>query len=182
MVSQVPIVGILMIVQGSLASILGVLFMALGPLLFSLDGFGGGPFRNEDRIGFLFLLLYGSVLLTAGILNIFGGVRALHYRNKVLVITALFFNILPVFSYCFPTALGMIIYGLIVMFQQDVARAFVMGENGYSAEEIKRRLAPVYRHARHYDEDDEEDERRAERRTKPPPASSSPDDTRYYEG
>ena len=43
--------------------------------------------------------------------------------------------------YCLPTAIGLFIYGLIVLLNPSVKRAFEMGEQGYSANKIQNHFA-----------------------------------------
>src|SRR5262245_1913895 len=173
MVSQVPVVGILMIVNGSLAGILGLGLAFMGPFIFSIaamEGRPGGMRPDEKSVVTLISIVYlviGLLVLTAGALNIIAGIRALSYRGRGFVLTALFFNILPLFTcYCSPTSLALMIYGLIVMFQQDVAKAFAMGDEGVPAQSIKLRFAPG---PVRYERDDDYYEMREESRSLPPP-------------
>ena len=145
MVTQVPVIGILMIVNGSLTTLMGLLLAAVGPIMFTaikMDGQGGIPPGEENvltavSIGYTTL---GLLVLTAGILNIIGGIRACNFRGRNFAIVALFFNLLPVFTcYCSMTSIGLMIWGLIVMFNPDTARAFELAEEGYTPDEIKQR-------------------------------------------
>lgn len=174
MVTQVPIIGILMIVHGSLACIMGLLFMIIGPTIIVMEG-NRNRNQNDDKVIAVVLLIFGGLILISGLFNIVAGIRAQKYRSRGFVLTALFLNVLSMCSYCFLTALGLMIYGLIVMFQSDVGRAFAMGEEGYSPDEIKRKFA--YRRDRFDDDyDDDEDFRRDERRRERRPRSD-PDDS-----
>jgi hypothetical protein len=150
MVPQITVVGILMIVNGALASLIGIFVALMGPLMFSMfqrmpPGPPGAPPPPQGLINMISLmyLMMGTSVLVGGAMNVVGGIRALAYRNRALVITALFFNIIPMLTcYCLPTSLGVMIYGLIVMFQPDVAQAFALAEDGHPLEEIRRRLHP----------------------------------------
>jgi hypothetical protein len=121
----------------------------------------------------------GMANAVAGLINIMGGIPMMRYRYRTFVIVALFSNVATFAScYCLPTSLGLMIWGLIVMFQKDVAEAFTMGAAGISVDEIKQRLADD-RRRREYDYDDEDDRgARQSRRTRgdggsegPPPES-----------
>jgi hypothetical protein len=194
MVSQVLVVGVLMIVNGALSLLFGIFIAVMGPVMFTVfeqaaAQQGGPPMPAEARgvftvISIVYVVL-GSLVAAAGILNIAGGIRAIQFRSRTLVITALFLNIIPVFTfYCALTSLGVMIYGLIVLFQADVAHAFELGASGYTAEEIRRRMAPGAR----YPEADRDRPRRGEDSRLPeepsdkaPPPAQGPKDEGFYE-
>jgi hypothetical protein len=131
-----------MIVQGSLVSLGGVLLMLVGPAVFSLSG---SNHRAEEEqvltmIGGIYILL-GGLFLGVGGLNIAAGIKNLKYRGRTLGIIALSLGVLSIFGcYCSPTAIGLLIYGLIIYLNQDVSRAFAMGEQGASPEQIKNSI------------------------------------------
>jgi hypothetical protein len=162
MVPQVQVVSILMIVNGALSALMGLLFSAVGPFLFVIinaDKRGGPPPDERAILGIMSVvyLVVGLLALAAGLLNIIAGIRALNFRGRGLAIVALFFNAAPVFTfYCAPTSLGVMIYGLIVFFNGDVARAFQMAADGVPAEEIRQRFSG-YRRRDRWDEEEEED-------------------------
>jgi len=131
-----------MIVQGSLVSLVGVFLMILGPAMFALSG---ASQNADDRlitgIGGAFYLLMGGALVAAGGLNIVAGVKNLKYRSRTLGIAALAIGGLGMFTcYCAPTAIGLLIYGLIIYLNEDVRRAFEMGEQGASPDQIKNTI------------------------------------------
>jgi hypothetical protein len=185
MVSQVTIIGILMIVNGSLQTLMGILYAFLGPLLFSMFSRQAAvppPQAQQFEQIFTWMsivyVVLGSVVAIAGIMNIAGGISALRFRSRPFVITALFFNIAPLITcYCLPTSLGLMIWGLIVMFQSDVAHAFTLGGSGYSADEIKQRMGVggVY----HRDRDRDAWDDRGRDRDRPAP-KGPPDDEHIY--
>ena len=206
MVPQVTVIGILMIVNGSLCVLYGMLLVFLGPFMSSFINFQGAPPQAQAQVqqaqqvmqvvSIVYIVL-GSFVAIAGCMNIAGGIAALKYRSRAFVITALFFNLVPSFTcYCTLTSLGLMIWGLIVMFQGDVAHAFTLGASGYTADEIKRRMADrEYRRDRlrddDYDDSRRDDEDRPRRRRdrddepEPPPKRSAPpgtaDDDRIQE-
>ena len=141
-VPQVTVVSILMIVQGSLVSLAGLFLLFLGPAMFSLNG---STHRAQEEqfitvLGGIYILL-GGLLVGVGGLNIVAGIKNLKYRGRTLGITALSLGGLAIFGcYCAPTAIGLLIYGLIIYLNQDVSRAFAMGEQGASPEQIKNAI------------------------------------------
>lgn len=137
-VKQVPIVAVLMIVQGALVGLLGLVFLIFGPLalLGALDQGGSQP--PPAAMGVLFILL-ALFLLASGGLLIFAGVRNRKYRSRSLGLVALGVGTLAsITCYCAPTALGLLIYGLVVYLNSDVRYAFELGERGATADEIVR--------------------------------------------
>lgn len=206
MVPQVTIIGILMIVNGSLCVLYGILLIFMGPFMSSMFNIQGAPPQAQPQvqqmqqmvqvISVVYIVL-GAASALAGIMNIAGGIAALRFRSRGFVITALFFNAAAFGTcYCLPTSLGLMIWGLIVMFQRDVAHAFSLGASGYNADEIKRRMAERedYRRDRYRDDydsrrDDEDRPRQrrpADDESEPPPPRKPPppggeDDDRIQE-
>ncbi len=144
-VRQVPILAVLLIVQGGLESLMGLMLGALGPMMFALmEQQGTGPqpppgMPNMQNIMTITYIVLGLVILACGILKVVAGIRNLRYRGRTLGIIACFSG-LGMFlggCYCLPTAIALMVYGLVVYFNGDVARAFEMADEGYTAEQIK---------------------------------------------
>ena len=93
----------------------------------------------------IMLAVYGSmglIFLVVGVLGIWAGIRMLKFRGRTLGIVALSSGLLSMFGcYCLPTAIGLFIYGLIVLLNEPVKRAFAMGEQGRTASEIQNQFA-----------------------------------------
>ena len=146
MVSQVPIIGILMIVNGVLCILYGIVQMAMGPFMQSIFAMQGAQMPPEAKVqmqqmqqmmGWMVwvYIALGTLNAVAGLINIVGGIPAMRYRSRTFVIVALFTNVLTFAScYCLPTSLGLMIWGLIVMFQKDATEAFKMGTAGASVD------------------------------------------------
>lgn len=170
MVNQVPVVSILMIVNGALVSLMGLLYSAMGPLMCTMINLApppgpGGP-KPEDKIAFTAIsgiyIVLGLPTLACGALNIVAGIRGLMFRNRIFALVALFCNIITVFTcYCSPISIGVMIYGLIVLFQPDVARAFARVAAGMPAERFRHGWDPR--------EDDERYDEEPEEELPPPP-------------
>ena len=183
MVPQVPIIGILMIVNGVLCILYGFFEMSLGPLVQAsvemqaqVQGQAQPPPQVQQMqvlMPFLFwyYIAIGIINGLAGLINIVAGIPTMRYRSRVFVIVALCTNLgtLPGCS-CLPTSLGLMIWGLVVLFQKDVAEAFRMGAAGRSVDEIKRRFADAdRRRGDDYDERDDRASRRDRGEAGPPP-------------
>jgi len=154
MVRQVLVVSILMIIHGVMLAVMGLYLAVAGPTFLSAFGQAMQAQQNvpeKDKaavasmgsIGAGVLIVLGVVVLLVGLLHIVGGIRCLRFRGRVLALLALFANILPLFTcYCAPTSIAMTVYGLIVLFNGDVAKAFAMGAQGATPDDIKRAFEP----------------------------------------
>jgi hypothetical protein len=184
MVSQVPIIGILMIVNGILCILYGFVQMAMGPFMQSIFAMQGAQMPPEAKVQmqqmqqmmqymFWVYIALGTLNAVVGVVSIAAGIPAMRYRSRTFVIIALFLNPATFMScYCLPTSLGLMIWGLIVLLQKDVAEAFKMGAAGISADEIKQRFADDRR--RDDDYDDDPDDRRSRRSRTEPPSGGPP--------
>jgi hypothetical protein len=153
MVGQVTVVAILMIVQGALEIIAGLvlaLFAMIMPALLAeavrQQQAQGGPnplpgFPGD--FGDFAAWIYGSMAVLGfvpGILRLIAGIRNLRYRGRTMGIVAHLLGLLSMCTvYCSLTSIGLAIYGLIVYFNSDVIYAFQLGEEGVAAAEIKAR-------------------------------------------
>jgi len=153
LVHHVPALGILTIVQGGLVTLLGLFLTGLAilvPYLLNANGGFGGPAGMQGRpmppeARWVMMAAYGvsGILAVAlGVLNIVGGVRMLKFRGRIFGIVSLSVGLLSIVGcYCFPTALGLFIYGLIVLLNEPVKRAFEMGAEGATSADIQSRFA-----------------------------------------
>ena len=93
----------------------------------------------------IMLAMYGSmglISLVIGVLGIWAGIRMLKFRGRTLGIVALSSGLLSIAGcYCLPTAIGLFIYGLIVLLNEPVKSAFAMGEQGRTAADIQNQFA-----------------------------------------
>src|SRR5690348_108319 len=87
-----------------------------------------------------FFLALAAIFLIPGVLHVWAGVLNLKYRGRGLGYWALWVGgvVGSNLVICFPTALGLLIYGLMVYGRPEVVEAFEMGEAGSSPEEILR--------------------------------------------
>jgi hypothetical protein len=151
MVGQVPIVAVLLMVQGGLEVVMGFYYMVMAAFI---------PFIMQQQqkehplpqgqnpppgLSWIMLALFGAlgliVFIAAG-LKLYAGWQNFHYRHRVLGIVALASAFASLFTcYCMPTALLLAIYGLIVYLNQDVAQAFTLGQQGYTSEQIQATFA-----------------------------------------
>jgi hypothetical protein len=160
MVRQVKVVGILMIIHGITVIIMGGLVIFAGAWILGVGPAGGGGGGPDANVISVIYIAWGSLVLICGLLNAIAGVRIMMFHNRILGIVALFSNVLVLLTcYCALTAIGMMVYGLIVLFQRDVARAFEMVASGATPEEAIDRLTRSYGDVR----DDYDDRSRSRR-------------------
>jgi hypothetical protein len=134
---QVPIVAVLMIVNGVLLSIAGIGLLGF-TLLFGnkfVDEFQqqqqanpNGPRLNPESLQWIFqgmFGVFGSVVLLAGLLGIFAGIRNYSFRGRVLGIIAMVGGMASIFiCWCIPFSIALLIYGLIIYLSSDAEIAF----------------------------------------------------------
>jgi hypothetical protein len=91
-----------------------------------------------------FGLVAGALAALAGLLQIVAGIVNLGFKGRTLGLVALFSALAGSLTcYCAPTSIALAIYGLIVYFNSDVARAFELAGQGHSPNAIK---AATYRY------------------------------------
>ena len=119
---------------GLLWAVIGAISGAAGAVSFQV-----GTSNLDPSLAAILYVVVGLVIAVIGGLNIFAGLKVKNYRGKTLAIIALAAGLLASLTcWCAPTALGLLIYGLIVLMNEDVKRAFEMGEQGYSPQDIQR--------------------------------------------
>jgi hypothetical protein len=147
MVNQVRVVAILNIVQGVLELLMGGMLVLVGGMFVAMreemlrDAVQRGEANPELMVNIMTgaMLAIGGVPLLTGILRIVAGIRNLVFRSRVLAMISLFAGLLTAFTgYCAITSIGIAVYGLIVLFNREVAEAFEMRKNGATADDVLR--------------------------------------------
>jgi hypothetical protein len=149
MVGHVPILGWLMIVQGVLEFVLGILFAVMafvGPDAVA-EVAQNMPTVEETgmtagQLKMLTMLVYGGIgaaLAIIGIITAIGGWQVTQFRSRAFALFGLSVGFATVIlgCYCFPTALTLGIYGLIVLQDSPVTDAFTIRRAGYSAKQVR---------------------------------------------
>ncbi|MCA9265727.1 MAG: hypothetical protein KDA60_17820 [Planctomycetales bacterium] len=146
-VRHVRYVAILAIVQGALVTLVGGGLIAIAIIMpYGMQDVQGqaGAEELEQIVGVASIAyaVFGAVAALVGLLQIVAGARSYVFRNRVMMIVALFCGLLSVFTfYCGLTGLGLTVYGLIVFFSEEVRRAFQMRQDGASVQEILETFA-----------------------------------------
>ena len=194
MVGHVMPLAILMIVQAGLEIALGLVLGVSAVVMPALmeqsirqqqaQG-GAAPMPGfPGDVGQFAAVLYGAMAAAAlipGVVRLIAGIRSLRFRGRGFGIASLFLGLLSFGTcYCAPTSIGVMIYGLIVYFNSDVAYAFTLGERGVPSGKIVSRY---YRDPRGFRFGEGEERERFDEyedgREADPPRSAEKDD-RYY--
>ncbi len=147
MISHVPVVAILMIVQGVCELLMGVLYVGLGVVMPQVMEQGMAQQQmppnapQPEMMYWVLLITYASMgvlAMVAGILHVVAGFRTYSYRSRILGVIALILGMVaPLFTcYCWPTSLALGIYGLICFLNADVADAFARVKAGATKQQV----------------------------------------------
>lgn len=152
-VGQVRIFAILNIVQGVLELMFGLMISAAGvffPLMTQMDEFkkaaaeadGPPPEQMMWMVGGIYLVI-GIVVLICGILRIVAGIQNYRFKCRTLGFVALIVGMAPVFTcYCAPTAIALLVFGLIIFLDPAVKAAFEMARQGRTTDQILAAFTP----------------------------------------
>jgi hypothetical protein len=147
MLGQVKVVGILMLINGILLCLMGTYRAVEWLLNMAMGGAGGAGGPGGGMLAppvLYFVIAYtalGLVTIVCGGINVFAGIRVMSFRNRKLGIVALFLNIPTMLTCCCSlTSIAMMVYGLIVLFNSDVAQGFEMVAEGATPDDVLRQL------------------------------------------
>lgn len=146
-VRQVMVICILCFVFGGLEILVGIGAIFGGTFMSTVvedelqrqPGGGANAAETQAFVGMISTIYFvaGIILIVAAVLRIAAGILNLKFRARALGITSFIVGVLPAFTfYCAPTAICLIVYGLIVYLNQDTVRAFALGQQGYTKEQI----------------------------------------------
>jgi uncharacterized membrane protein HdeD (DUF308 family) len=150
-VSQVRIFAILNAVQGVLEIPMGLFttgMAVLFPTLMQMDKArnpnAGGP-QPEEFMWFVsaIYLAIGIPVLTSGILRIIAAIRNYSFKGRTLGMVSICAGLGSMLScYCAPTAIGLLVYGLILFLNPAVKAAFEMARQGHTPDQILAAFSP----------------------------------------
>ncbi len=147
LVHHVRVIAILMMVQAVLEVVAGIGLIALGAfmprfLAMQMENMPQAQQQMQPPPEFMWIAfaMYGGmglVALAAGILHGIAGLRNYRFRGRTLGIAAAAGGLITVLTcYCLPTAIGIAVYGLIVLLNREVTEAFALVEAGHSPDEV----------------------------------------------
>lgn len=135
MVHQVGILGILLIIHGVL-----LLAVAAGAISIAIIAPGVEGAGMDETTKTLVLIVYGGMgglAVVTAIVQILAGVRLMRFQGRVLGIVAVSMGVLVwLTGVCALTGIPLLIYGLVVLLNSDVGRAFAMRKQGLSKREV----------------------------------------------
>lgn len=131
---QIPVVAILLMVQGGLEVLMGGFFVVFGGTMAIYAQ--QEAVRPGMAMGGVSGVMGGAGLLS-GLFHLVAGWQNYFFRKRWLGVAALFTGLGSLLTcYCFPTAVLLLIYGLIVYFSGQSSWAFHCGQQGMSREQI----------------------------------------------
>lgn len=152
-VGHIRIFSILNVVQGILETLFGLMASVAGvffPVMARMDEFqkaaaqgnGPPPERMMWIVGGIYVAI-GLVALASGILRIVAGIQNYRLKSRVLGLVSVIVGVAPVFTcYCAPTAIGMLVYGLLIHLDPAVVAAFKMVAEGKTAGQVLAAFDP----------------------------------------
>jgi hypothetical protein len=151
-VGHIRIFSVLNAVQGILETLMGLGASALGVLMPFIsrmkevqESKADGEMPPEQILWFAgaIYLGIGVVALVSGILRIIAGIQNYRLKSRVLGLVSVIVGVAPIFTcYCAPTAIGMLVYGLIIHLDPAVVAAFKMVAEGKTASQVLAAFDP----------------------------------------
>ncbi len=142
--TQQRVIAILLIIQGSLAIVVGLFFAVAAfafPAMIAADMKRQGNLQFE-QMQTVMLITYGGMALCGilpGLLQIYAGIQNLWLRGYTLGLVALGAGAFAVGTcYCFPTSIGLLIYGLVIYLNHTTKQAFELAKEGHTYDDILR--------------------------------------------
>jgi uncharacterized membrane protein HdeD (DUF308 family) len=145
-VKQVRIFAVLNAVQGILETLTGLMATGAGvffPLMAQMKEFKEAQAAEDAppeqffwAVG-IFYFVMGVVLLASGILRLIAGFQNYRFKGRVLGIVSVVVGIAPVFTGCCgPTAIALMVFGLLIFLDPAVIVAFQMVREGRAIDKI----------------------------------------------
>lgn len=132
-VSQVPALGIVMMIHGAMILSLGIFLVVYGAF-FAAAAYDtpnplAGPAEVIAQLVVSSMVGIGLLQFLPGVLQIVAGWRARTYHSRGFAIAALVAGLLAMITcYCAPTSIAMLVWGLVVLLGKDVAARFASEE------------------------------------------------------
>ncbi len=127
-IKQIPVLGILNIVQASLELMMCVMVIGIAVFMGSMQNdpqiqkIPNAPSMQWIAIAYF---IFGAVIGVFATLRLVGGIMILKKRGRILAIVASVFGLASVFTcYCSLTSIALCVYSLVVLIQPSVIEEF----------------------------------------------------------
>ena len=127
-IKQIPVLGILNIVQASLELMMCVMVIGIAVFMGSMQNdpqiqkIPNAPSMQWIAIGYF---IFGAVIGVFATLRLVGGIMILKKRGRILAIVASVFGLASVFTcYCSLTSIALCVYSLVILIQPSVIEEF----------------------------------------------------------
>ncbi len=125
---QIPVVGILMIVQGSLETLYSLFCFGMGFVLIYSEIPQDRNQLPPEMLG-AGMVIYGAVVGLLSLLRIASGIFVFRYRRRTLALVTNGLGLATMLTcYCAPSAIAICIYSFIILFQPSVVAAFARND------------------------------------------------------
>jgi hypothetical protein len=151
-VSQVRVFSVLNAVQGVLEIPMGLMTSGVGALFPALIQMAEAENRNAGQppppteffwLMAAFYLAIGIPVLISGVVRIIAAIRNYRFRGRTLGMVSIILGLSTMLSCnCAPTAVGLLVYGLILFMNPAVKVAFQMVEQGHSVDQVLAAFNP----------------------------------------
>jgi hypothetical protein len=151
-VNQVRIFALLNAAQGMLEIPMGLFTTGMGVALPTMMQWAAAQDKEaakemppEAMMWMLggFYLAIGIPVLISGVLRIVAGVKNYRFRGRTLGLVSMIGGLSSMLScYCAPTAVGLLVYGLILYMNPAVKAAFQMVEQGQTVDQVLAAFNP----------------------------------------
>ncbi len=140
MIRHVRIVAVLTMCHGAMLCLMGAMLLMFTYFFASMPA-GGVP-AQTGMMMLAYYLVIGLGVAGVGVGSIYAGYCNFSFRGRILGIVMLSLGMVSVMTcYCAPTSIALAIYGLIVYLNQNVSKAFALGEQGIFPHVIMARFA-----------------------------------------
>lgn len=157
LVGQVRVLAVLMIVQGVLEIVMGLIYAGYIVLWVTMmqelieqqqaqqpEGAPGVEVMLPIIIGVSLAFMVAGVV--PGALRVYAGFRSYQFKSRTLALASHVLGFLPICTvYCAPTAIALSVYGLIVHLNPSVRQACAWADGGLSADDILDRVEQIPR-------------------------------------
>jgi hypothetical protein len=145
--AQIRVIAILLIVHGVMLLLMGIMLAGIAfifPAIISSQQMKTGTQPGQPtpaQFQMIMVVVYGGMSAAAivpGILQIMAGIANLKLKSRTFGIVSMVAGTLSMVTcYCGPTAIGLLIYGLIIYLNETSIRAFALGQSGKTWAEVE---------------------------------------------